>query len=182
MKPSNKFSFRIWQTTGCKQFSSFYFNPLSIKVSVESNVNTDFGMDRNISRFFHNKATVGIFEFSKNFASAFQPKLLMVILGPVGLILATAAFLKVFEKRRYLPKFHFAVILTTSLIAISTLNSKISFFLLAIFWYSFSLWGIDFFLKTKLAKIVFVLLAFLSLCYFIFDWQMKLICDEIFFN
>ena len=176
------FVFRIWQTTGCKKFLSFYFNPLSIKVSVESNVNTDLGMDRNISRFFHNKATVGIFEFSKSFASTFQPRVLLEFLGPAGLILAIAAFLEVFKQKKYLRKFHFAVILIASFIAISTLNSKVSFFLLAISWYSFSLWGIDFFTKTKTAKIAFIILAVISFWYFIFDWQINTICNEIFFN
>ena len=176
------FSFRGWQTTGCKKFLSFYFNPLSIKVSVETNVNTDLGVDRNISRLFHNKVTVGIFELSKSFASTFQPRFLGEFLGPVGLILVVTAFLEVFKKRKYLAKFHFILILIASFIAIFTLSSKASFFLLVISWYSFSIWGIDLFLKTKLAKIVFILLVIMSFWYFIFGWQMNSICNEIFFN
>src|SRR3989344_4655906 len=131
------FSFRGWQTTGCKKFLSFYFNPLSIKVSVETNVNTDLGVDRNISRLFHNKVTVGIFELSKSFASTFQPRFLGEFLGPVGLILVVTAFLEVFKKRKYLAKFHFILILIASFIAIFTLSSKASFFLLVFFFILF---------------------------------------------
>lgn len=176
------FSFRIWQTTGCKKFLSFYFNPISIKISVETDVNTDLGVDRNISRFFHNKVTGGIFGLSESLALTFQPRLLVEFLGPLSLILVVIAFLEVFKKRQYLVKFHFAIVLTASFIAISTLNSKISFFLLAMSWYSFSLWGLVFFMKTKLVKIAFIFLAVLSFWYFIFGWQMNTICNEIFFN
>lgn len=176
------FSFRIWQTTGCKKFLSFYFNPLSIKVSVETNVNTDLGVDRNISRFFHNKATVGIFEFSKSLALTFRLRLLVEFLGPLGLILAIFALLAVFREKKYLVKFHFILILIVSFIATFILSPKSSFFLLAISWYSFSLWGIELFIKSRLTKTVFILLAILSFWYFLFSWQMNSICNEIFFN
>lgn len=176
------FSFRIWQTTGCKKFLSFYFNPISIKISVETDVNTDLGVDRNISRFFHNKVTGGIFEFSKSLAMTFQPRLLVEFLGPLGLILVVTAFLEVFKKRQHLVKFHFILILIASFIAIFTLSPKASFFVLAISWYSFSLWGIELFIKSRLTKTVFIILAVLSFWYFIFGWQMNTICNEIFFN
>src|SRR3972149_11435702 len=74
------FLFRIWQSSGCREFSGFLFNPLSIKINVESQVASDFSLDRNISRFFHNKLTAGIFELTTSFTSTFDSPYLLQIL------------------------------------------------------------------------------------------------------
>ena len=176
------FSFRIWQTTGCRHFSGFQFNPLSIKINVESQTNTDLGLNRNISRFFHNKVSTGLFELTKSYASIYQPRFLLEVLGPLGLILVLFGLLNIFRKKKALGFTHLTFILFTSLITIFRPGPKISFYILASSWYSFSFWGISHFTKSLLLRTLFIFLAFLTLWYFIFSWQMSRVCNQIFFN
>lgn len=176
------FSFRIWQTSGCKHFNSFYFNPLAIKISVESQVNLDGKENRNLSRFFHNKVTAGIFEFSKSYASTFESRYLLEILGPLGLILFVIAAYKVLVSRNFVGTGHLLVVLIASLLSLSSFDPKLIFYLRAVIIFSFTFWGISFLTKGKWLMISYLLLAAVTLCYYLFNWQMMSICNEIFFN
>ena len=59
--------FRLWQSTGCRRFVSFEFDPLWVKLNVESQVGLDRSAPRDISRFFHNKAATGLYEAPKTY-------------------------------------------------------------------------------------------------------------------
>ena len=176
------FAFRIWQTTGCRQFSSFYFNPLSIKINVESNIASDLGIERNISRFFHNKVTSGIFELTKSFTSTFNLRFLLELLGPLGLILTVSMIIRIIKKREITAIGHFGIILVASMVAIVPVNPKTAFSLFALAWYSFAARGIAYFSQGVKFWIIFIALSLFSFRYFIYSWQMLTICNDIFFN
>ncbi|OGD83118.1 hypothetical protein A2165_01920 [Candidatus Curtissbacteria bacterium RBG_13_40_7] len=176
------FAFRIWQTTGCQNFKSYHFNPLSIKINVEEQTGIDVAVDRNISRFFHNKISAGIFELTKSFASIYKSRLLVEILGPVGLILTIFGLYDILKKKKIVGLIHIIVILTSSSTAIFIPNSKTSFYILAFSLYSFSFWGHSWFAKPLILRAFFILLAVLTFWYFLFNWQMPNICDEIYFK
>ena len=89
------FAFRLWQTTGCLKFSDYHFNSLSIKISVEDHVNTDGTLNRQTARFFHNKLITGIYEYSKSYLKLFEPRFLLDILGPLGLVLVILTIFKI---------------------------------------------------------------------------------------
>src|SRR3990167_727894 len=159
------FLFRIWQSSGCREFSGFLFNPLSIKINVESQVALDFSLNRNISRFFHNKVTVGVFELTKSLISTFDTRFLLEILGPLGLALVI-----------------FGLILLVAIFAIFSKNPKVSFYVLAFSWYSFAIRGLDYFWLNAKSLMILITLFFLTFWYFTFSWQMPTICKEIFFR
>ena len=145
------FSFRIWQSTGCVQFLSFHFNPLDVKINVESQVLVDADLLRPISRFFHNKVTVGIFESTKSFASTFNPKFLLEVLGPVGLFLIILGFLNLVKKREIVNAALFSLVLAVSLFNIIFNNPKILFYSAALSWYLFALAAINYLKNIKSA-------------------------------
>lgn len=175
-------SFRIWQTTGCRQFESHYFNPISIKINVESQVGVDVGVNRNIARFFHNKATTGIFEMTKSYISTLEPRFLLEILGPLGAMLVLVSATLALKKRQILTLVHLASLLAASSLLILPKYSKESFYLVALLWYGFSFWGIRYLMETRIKITLFIILVPLTLWYFTFSWQMPMICHEIFFN
>ena len=174
--------FRIWQTTGCRQFRGFYFNPLSIKINVESQIGTDININRNVSRFFHNKISAGIHEIVKSYALTLEPRLLLEILGPVGISLVAISIFCVFKNKAMLKFTHLLIVLATSFILILPVPPKTPFYLNAVAWYSFSFWGIGFFLKKGIFQILFITLLMMTFWYFSFSWQIPAICNEIFFN
>ena len=175
------FSFRIWQTTGCKQFKGFLLNPIDIKIAVESQVLEDRNLQRPISRFFHNKISTGIFEVAKFYAATIDTRFLISFLGPIGLLSVIIAVVKVVKSSKTRDKLWLSPFLI-SLILISSANPKSSFYLIAIAWYLLSTQGISFFTKSNILKIIFTLLVPVTFWYFSFDWQMNSICNEIFFN
>ena len=175
-------AFRIWQTTGCRQLTSFYFNPLQIRLSVERDVNTDVGVNRGVSRFFHNKLTEGTFEFFKAYAAAFDPRFLIEMLGPLQVALAALTFKNIFKKGNEILLVHSWLILSFSAFAVLTADSKITYPLLAVSWNSFSIWGIKFIPKGKIWMTIFIVLGLASFCYFIFGWRMTSICKDIYFK
>lgn len=175
------FSFRLWQTTGCKQFFSFYFNPDSIKIAVESQILEDRSLKRPVSRFFHNKISTGIFEIAKSYSATIDVRFLIAFLGPLGLLLVIIAVAKVVKSPKTRDKLWLLPFLI-SLILTSSANPKNSFYLTAISWYFLSFQGVSFFTKSNILKIIFILLIPATLLYFSFNWQMSSICNEIFFN
>jgi len=175
------FSFRIWQSTGCQEFFSFHFNPLIIKINVESQVLLDSALERNISRFFHNKVTVGVFEVTKSFVFTFNPRFLLGILGPAGLVLITLNFYKLFNKRNIINTSLFGLVLAVSFFNIIFTSPKFFFYLAAISWYLFALTAINYLTSLK-SKVILIVLIFLTFWYFIFSWEMNAICQRIFFR
>lgn len=174
------YAFRLWQTSGCKQFVGFYFNPLSIKISVESQVNLDQSMSRQLSRLFHNKVTAGIFEFSKAFSFPFDTKFLMEILGPIGLVLVVLAIFEALKARNLLNFAHLSLPPIFSAISLTSLSPKIVFYLLALTWYSLAFKGTM--SRSRVLVPLFLILIPLTFWYFLFSWQIPTICHEIFFN
>src|SRR3989344_4368982 len=94
------FSFRIWQTTGCKQFKGFLLNPIDIKIAVESQVLEDRNLQRPISRFFHNKISAGVFEVAKSYTATIDTRFLISFLGPIGLLSVIIAVVKVVKSTK----------------------------------------------------------------------------------
>ncbi|OGD93651.1 hypothetical protein A2697_01540 [Candidatus Curtissbacteria bacterium RIFCSPHIGHO2_01_FULL_41_44] len=176
------FGFRIWQTTGCRQFASFYFNPLAIKINVEEQVSLDSSLNRSVSRFFHNKLTIGIFEITKSYMQTFEPRFSLETLGPLGLILILTALFKVVKAPNIVGITHLLIVLIVSVFAILPVKPQTSFYILAVTRFSVAFWGLDYFLRTKPLAILFFGLGFLTLWYFSISWQMPTICNEIFFN
>ena len=176
------FAFRIWQATGCENFKSFQFNPLAIKINVEEQTSIDVGINRNISRFFHNKISTGFYEFAKSYVSIFNPRILSEILGPVGLILLILAAVDIFRERKILMFSHLFIVMSVLLLAILWPNPKILFYMIAVSLFSFTFWGINHATKAKTAGILFFFLVIITFWYFIFDWQMSRVCNQIFFN
>ena len=176
------FSTRLWQSTGCLNFLPTKFDPQIVKIKVEEQVNVDRGIERVVSRFFHNKASTGFFEVAKSTIRFTEPIFLLDILGPLGLVLIFLATGSLVKKFRLLQGLNFLVILVSILFAAATNNAKISFYTMAIALYSFSIWGTGALKTSKLTNLVFLVLFFITLWYFAFSWQMSSVCNEIFFN
>lgn len=176
------FSFRLWQTTGCKNFLPFKFDPASVKMNVEEAVNTDLNQNRDISRFFHNKASTGLFEITKSYTKVLDTKLLLEILGPIGIVLLILAIKNTFKNANKIVQIHFALLLITPLFVMVYKNPKTAFYSLAFILYSFSLWGLNLKKTNRLCSLLFVLATVATFWYFAFSWQLPTICNEIFFN
>ena len=176
------FAFRLWQATGCKNFTDYRFNPLSVKINVESQTAVDTKINRTIARFFHNKVSAFLYEFSKTYLSTFSPKLLFETLGPVGVVLFILGIFEISQKKRFLGVAHFLGILILPLFAIISSFPKLEFYVLTLSRYSFSLWGINKAAKSTLHVSILLALVYLTFWYFIFNWQMKSVCNNIFFN
>ncbi len=176
------YAFRMWQTTGCKQFIDYSFIPLSVKINVESQTATDTDIERTVARFFHNKASAGLYEFGKSYLSTFTPKLLFETVGPVGVVLLILGIVEITRKKRFWSLVHFLTFLAVPLYAIIASSSKLEFYLLALSRYTFSLWGIGRLAKSAQSIFILVALSYLTIWYFIFNWQLKSVCNNIFFN
>lgn len=149
---------------------------------MESAVNTDENLNRNISRFFHNKFTVGVFESSKVYTHNFDSNLLLSILGPLGLILILKSIIDLKNKVKIAQLILLIIVLTTPLFALVVRDPKVTFYPYAISLYVFSIRSVNSFSKSPTLKIIISTLLAFSFWYFVFDWQMKPICHEIFFN
>ena len=176
------YTFRLWQITGCKNFTDHRFIPLSVKINVESQTAVDIELNRTVARFFHNKVSAFLYEFTKTYLSTFSPKLLFETLGPVGIVLLILGIYEIYQKKRILGLIHFLGVLILPLFAIIFSFPKLEFYLLTLSRYSFSLWGINRATKSKLQVSVLLALVYLTFWYFIFNWQMKSACNNIFFN
>lgn len=176
------FAIRIWQSSGCKNFLPFKFSPLDVKISVEEQVNLDKDINRQTARFFHNKASTGAFKFAKSYSEVIDTKVLLAILGPLGIILIVLAIVYTAKNLKVTNATHLLLVLASILFANQSANSKFSFFMLTASLYSFSMWGLNVVEKNKYLTIIFPVLVLITLWFFAFDWQMKAICNEIFFN
>lgn len=175
------FSFRIWQTTGCLSFNSFHINPLTVKIAIESQRLTDDKPNDLTSKFFHNKITTGIFENSKNLSTVFNPVLLISILSPIGIFLFIFIFANFKKFNRLLFYLHIAYILTSSVL-LTLINPKIAMYNFALSLYTFTFWSAKLTSGRITPIIIFTILIIVSILYYSLDWQMKSICNEVFFN
>ncbi|MBI3282576.1 hypothetical protein HYZ70_00695 [Candidatus Curtissbacteria bacterium] len=176
------FSVRIWQSVGCRSFLPTKFDSQIIKIKVEEQVNVDQNLNRQVSRFFHNKVSAGFFEAAKATSRFADPAFLLDILGPLGLILTLLAAKRLVKKFTRAQGLSFLAVLISILFATATKNSRVSFYIVAGALYSFSLWGTTALKTNKLTIFVFFALALVTLWYFAISWQMKAVCNEIFFN
>lgn len=175
------FAFRLWQTTGCKNFNSFRLNPLAIKINVESQRNIDQKSSNLISKIFHNKVSTGLFEETKNYLSLFNPNLIISLVGPIGLISLILAIIRGLNKRNRAIFASLAYVFLSAFLA-TKLDPKQGILNFAFSLYLFCFWAISAFSASFKMMAVFIFLAIFSFWYFSFDWQMPLICNEIFFN
>ena len=173
------FSFRIWQTTGCRQFKSFYLNPQSVTIKVEEDVGTDRGIDRNISRFFHNKLQTAVILTSHSVSSTIDARMLLEILGPLGLISIIISLYVVIKHKNLIGISHLIAVLIASAWAIISTNSKQGFYLYSLGLYSFCFWSAKVLAKKSINVII---LAIFTFWFFTFSWQLNSFCHDIFFN
>ena len=176
------FVFRIWQTTGCRHFSGFYFNPISVRINVEEQRNLDKNSNQLTSKIFHNKITGIINQVSLSYAETLNPRFILEILGPLGLIFALVTFSKVIKKPKSIYTLALIAVSTASLLLILPIDPAKTFYLAASTWYIFSLLSVESFTKSNKTIILFLLLLLASFWYFALSWQMPKICNEIFFN
>ncbi len=176
------YAFRLWQTTGCQDFTSFNLNPLSISLRTTADINTDPGLPKSISRFFHNKITEGAYEIGKDLAGLFEPRLLLEILGPLGFLMLILALLETVKTKKTLSLINLGAILTVAVLMVLNLNQKIIFYLFAASLMLFSFWGIGRLQKIKYSLILILFLTAATFCYYSFSWQLSSFCSQIFFN
>ena len=174
-------SFRLWKTTGCKQFTSFYFNPISVKISVESQRTLDNQSFLAVSRIFHNKLNTTPFELTKAIAQALTPRFLIEILGPLGFMLTILAVLRIIKEKHKRALLHLLLVISASILAVLPGNPKNFFLIISLTWFSVTFWGLQFFSNTNKLLLYFFLIL-LTFWYFNLSWQMPAICNEIFFN
>jgi hypothetical protein len=154
---------------------------LTVKIAVESQRLIDNRPNSFSSKFFHNKITTGIFENSKNYISIFNPVLIISIVGPLGVFLLFNIFLNIKKITNVLFYIHLAYVFISSVLLVLT-SPKIGFYNFAFSLYTFTFWSIKFVSKKTLLIIIFLMLLVISFWYYSLDWQMKPICNEIFFN
>lgn len=164
-------------------FNGFYFNPLSVKINVESQISLDPPSQKAISKIFHNKIVTFPFEVLKSFAKTIDPGFLLGILGPAGFLLLILAPFEIFRgKKRKLGTIHLTLVLAALIFSLGPISPKIAFWVISLSLYTFSFWGISAAVKNKYVSFLFVVLIFYSLWYFAINWQMPTLCNEIFFN
>lgn len=196
------FSFRLWQTTGCRQFRSFYLNPQAVIIKVEEDVGTDKkdssesslrfssldklgtaglrGIDRNISRFFHNKYQSMFVLTTGSVTSLFATRLLLDLLGPLGLAAFATSVVVTIKTKNLAGLIHLVLIFLAAMFAIFTPQAKQTFYLYSITLYSFSFWSTK--LLAKLPILLILAFTVVSFWYFSFSWQLEAFCHEVFFN
>lgn len=175
------YGFRVWQMTGCQSFNSFRINPLTVKIAVESQRLIDTQSDAITPRIYHNKITTGIFENAKNFLAIFNLNLLIAILGPAGLFATIYLLANIKKGKNPLIWLHVVYIFLSSL-ALTIFDPKVGFYNFALSLYTFSFWLVFLPVKKTYVKIFLLILIIISFWYYSLDWQMKTICNEIFFS
>lgn len=176
------FAFRLWQTTGCREFTDHSFKSISVKLNVESQISVDRELDRNIARIFHNKISVTFYEIGKTYSRNFGPRELNQILGPIGLVSVIVAIAYNAKKRNLKVISASVLVLISATLRISPLDSKISFYIWALTLYLFAFFSVDFWIERNFRIILFLALVLFTFWYFIFSWQLETLCHEIFFN
>lgn len=111
----------------------------------------------------------------------FNPVLIISTIGPLGMFLIFNIFLNIKKIKNNLFYIHLAYVFTSSVLLV-LINPKIGFYNFAFSLYTFTFWSIKFVSKKTLLIIIFLILIVISFWYYSLDWQMKLICNEIFFN
>lgn len=175
------FGFRLWQQTGCTRFQDFRFHPISIKISAEEGVNIDNFKNKNISRIFHNKLTVGIFELSKSYSALFNPIFLIESLSPLGFVLLLISLSKLKREKSKFYKLHAATVFTVPALSL-IFKPPFGFYMPFLSFSTFSFWSINYFKKDQKLILLFFLIAAVSIWYFFLTWRMPAICNEIHFN
>lgn len=173
------FSFRLWQTTGCRQFKSFYLNPQSVTIKVEGDVGTDMGVDRNISRFFHNKYQTRFVLTAQSLTSIFDAPFIFDILGPLGIVAFATSLYTIAKTKKLIGIAHLLLVLAAALTAIFTTKTKQSFYLYAVSLYSFCFWATKPMAKSTIPVLIAAIATF---WYFSLSWQLESFCHDIFFN
>ena len=172
----------MWQSSGCVSFLTLKFNPITIKINVENQTLTEGKTQTKTSRFFYNKASAGLLEIGKSYTQVINPKLILDIIGPLGLILLVYAFSYTIKKPS-IKNVPIAVLtIVVPFFVLATSNSKLAFFVWSITLFIFSSLGVNLIKPSRLMILIFVLLAIINLWYFAFSWQMQQICNEIFFH
>src|SRR3989344_1334122 len=166
------FTFRIWQTIGCKRFVDYKFIPLSVKINVESQTALDYNLNRSTSRIFHNKISATFYELSKSYLATFRPNFLLETLGPIGLLSFIFAIYWLIRNKNAILFGHLVLVLLLPLLLMFISSPRNNFYILALSRYSFSFWGIGYFTKTFLSKFLLIILFIYSIYYFLFSWQM----------
>lgn len=174
------FSFRLWQSSGCRQFKSFYLNPQLVTLKVEEDVGTDRGVDRNISRFFHNKYQTRFVLSVGSLTSMLDARLMIDVLGPLGVLAFAVSAYTTIKTKRIIGISHLFVIFLVIMFATFTAHAKQSFYLWAVAIASFSFWSTR--TLAKLPVMLILLLAVATFWYFSFSWQLESFCHDIFFN
>lgn len=175
------FSFRTWQTSGCISLNSFHINPLTVKIAIESQRLTDDKSNDLTSKFFHNKISTGIFEKSKNLITVFNPVLIISILSPIGVFLFINIFANLKKIKSPLIYLHIAYIFISSIL-LTLINPKIAMYNFALSLYTFTFWSVKLASGRIKPIIIFIILIIISFWYYSIDWQMKPVCNKIFFN
>lgn len=174
------FTFRLWQTTGCRQFRSFWLNPQAVTIKVEEDVGTDRGGNRDISRFFHNKYQSRFILTVRSAASMLDARLLVDVLGPLGVLALAISVYTTIKTKKIIGILHLLAIFLVIMFATFTIHTKQSFYLYTIALYSFSIRSTK--SMAKLSILLILALAIVSFWYFSLSWQLESFCHEIFFN
>lgn len=176
------FSFRLWQSTGCKNFNSLRFNPNVLIAGVESQRNLDVGIPIPVSKLLHNKVTEALTQVSSRYLNTFKPKFLLEILGPLGLFCALLSAALTIRTRKKSQIFSLLGIFISSVAAIVLTQPKISLLLIFASWAVFASLSINFVIRSKMLLVLFFLLFVYTYFFYSINWQMPVICNEIFFN
>ncbi len=176
------FAFRIWQSTGCASFRSFLFDTNSITAGVEASRQYENNPDSLVSKVLHNKFTVTPHEFFLNFSTLLDPRYLLYLIAPLGLIGAVVSVYCIVSQS-IKSGLVFLAVLSGALTYATLFNgSKTDMLILCSLWFLLSFWSLSFFAKTKIRFLVLVLLWLYSIWFFFISWQLPLICNEIFFK
>ena len=174
------FAFRLWQTSGCKDFRNFHLNPLEVKITVESQRTFDSSSGL-AARIFHNKIIDGFFITSQNYFQAFEANLLISTAGLVGIFCMIWWMAKMFGKTA--PFAHLtAVYVLVSSIALTIYDQKVSFYNFILSLYLFSLAAVFHSKITFRFALIFLFLLILTILQFLYSWQLPQICNEISFS
>lgn len=171
---------RFWQTTGCVAFRGHYFNPLAVVIRVE----TDRKLDDQPAeqKVFHNKITATISELTNSYTQVIDPRFIIQLIGPLGLVLFVWALYIVLAKRSRLQLIHLVSIFVVSALALTSFRPEIVFYLLFGFLTSFTFWSLKPIAKSKKQVAIFLLLLLFTLWFFAINWRMDLVCNQMLYK
>lgn len=102
-------------------------------------------------------------------------------MGPVGIFLIIIILVNFNKIKSPLIYLHMAYIFISSIL-LTIINPKIGMYNFAFSLYSLVFWPVKLINKRTNLKMAFLILIVVSFLYYSLDWQMKPICNEIFFN